>query len=149
MGEPATILIVEDDFNDKELALLAFKKLGVIEEVKVLEDGSEALDYIFCKGEFSDRKFKQVLKMILLDLKIPKVDGLDVLEQIKQDERTKMVPVIILTSSRQEDDIQKGYDLNVNSYIVKPVDFDDYVETVQQVGEYWLIVMRTENWTQQ
>ena len=140
MGETASILIVEDDLNDKELALLAFKKLGVIEEVKVLEDGSEALDYIFCKGEFSDRKFKQVLKMILLDLKLPKVDGLDVLEQIKQDERTKMVPVVILSSSRQEDDIQKGYELDANSYIVKPVDFDDYVETVQQVGEYWLLI---------
>ncbi len=138
MGEPATILLVEDDSNDKELALLAFKKLDLLEEVKVLEDGSEALDYIFCKGEFSDRKFKQVLRMILLDLKLPKVNGLDVLEQLKQDKRTKMVPVIILTSSRQEDDIRKGYDLNVNSYIVKPVDFENYVETVRQVGEYWL-----------
>lgn len=138
MGEPATILLVEDDSNDRELALLAFKKLDLLDEVKVLENGSEALDYIFCKGEFSNREFKQVLRMILLDLKLPKVNGLDVLDQLKQDERTKMIPVIILTSSRQEDDIRKCYELNVNSYIVKPVDFDDYVEAVRQVGVYWL-----------
>lgn len=138
MGEPATILLVEDDSNDRELALLAFKKLDLLDEVKVLENGSEALDYIFCKGEFSNREFKQVLRMILLDLKLPKVNGLDVLDQLKQDERTKMIPVIILTSSRQEDDIRKSYELNVNSYIVKPVDFDDYVEAVRQVGVYWL-----------
>lgn len=138
MGEPATILLVEDDSNDKELALLAFKKLDLLDEVKVLENGSEALDYIFCKGEFSNREFKQILRMILLDLKLPKVNGLDVLDQLKQDERTKMIPVIILTSSRQEDDIRKSYELNVNSYIVKPVDFDEYVEAVRQVGEYWL-----------
>ena len=138
MKDSATVLIVENDSNDKDLVLLAFKKLEVVEKIKVVEDGSEALDYIFGRGEFFGNKSKNDLKFILLDLKLPKVNGLSVLEQLKSDDRTKMIPVVILTSSRQEDDIQKAYELNANSYIVKPVDFDDYSETVKRVGEYWL-----------
>jgi two-component system response regulator len=137
---PIEILLVEDNLNDVELALHALKKHNIANRVQIIRDGAEALDYVFCTGDYADRSIKDGPKVILLDLKLPKVNGLEVLERIKSDPRTKCIPVVVLTSSREERDIVQSYQLGVNSYITKPVDFDQFAEAVRQLGLYWLLL---------
>lgn len=140
MDETIKVLLVEDDPNDEELALVAFRKLGFRNEIKVIREGSEALDYLFNQGVYKDKGASTSLRIILLDLKLPKVDGLEVIKQIKQHNETKTIPIIVLSSSNHESDVRSSYKLGVNSYVVKPVDFDRYVKTVQKLGEYWLLI---------
>ncbi|MFO7896540.1 MAG: response regulator, partial [Candidatus Cloacimonadales bacterium] len=134
------ILIVEDNPNDAEMALRAFQKNKLTNKILIARDGVEALDYIFARGKFSERDTKNKPKIILLDLKLPKISGLEVLKEIKQNAETKTIPVIMLTSSQQETDIVKSYELGVNSYIIKPVDFNKFVEAVKSLGFYWLLL---------
>jgi two-component system response regulator len=138
-GYDADILLVEDSQDDMELTLHALRKENLGNNIQVARDGEEALEYLFCTGAHSDRKFT-VPKLILLDLKLPKVDGMEVLRQLKADDRTKTIPVVILTSSKEERDLLAGYSLGVNSYIQKPVDFEQFRETVKSVGLYWLVI---------
>ncbi len=139
-NEAVEILLVEDNPNDVELALHALKKNKVSNRIQVVRDGEEALDFIFGKDTSSGGPSEQRPKMVLLDLKLPKVDGLEVLRRLKGDPATRSIPVIILTSSREEQDIVKSYDLGVNSYIVKPVDFQQFNEAIRQLGLYWMVV---------
>ena len=134
------ILLVEDNPNDAELTVRAFKKANVANEVRVARDGAEALEHFFGKGEYSGDPPAKLPRLILLDLKLPKVDGLEVLRRLKADERTKMIPVVVLTSSREESDLVASYHVGANSYIVKPVDSDKFFEAVHQVGLYWLLL---------
>jgi two-component system, response regulator len=134
------VLLVEDNPNDLELALHAFQRFKFANHIEVVRDGAEALDFLFCTGPYADRDPRIGPKLILLDLKLPKVDGLEVLQRIKSDERTKAIPVVVLTSSREERDIVESYRLGVNSYIAKPVDFVQFVEAVQQIGMYWIVL---------
>ncbi|MEK7398450.1 MAG: response regulator [Candidatus Poribacteria bacterium] len=133
------ILLVEDNPDDVMLTLRALKKGHILNEVIVAEDGAKALDFLFGKGEFEGRNMADRPGVILLDLKLPKVGGFEVLEAIKNDSLLKRVPVVILTSSRQEEDVVKGYDLGANSYIRKPINFDTFIETVTELGVYWLM----------
>lgn len=134
------ILIVEDDPRDAELTLRALKKNNLANNVFVVEDGEEALDFFFCRGKFESRNFLNPPKVVLLDLKLPKVDGLEVLRQVKGDKRTTHIPVVIVTSSREEPDMKEAYELGVNSYVVKPVAFDRFVNAMSSLGLYWLLV---------
>jgi len=134
------ILLVEDNPSDVEMTLRALKKHNLANKVHVVRDGAEALDYIFATGIYAERNIDDHPKVILLDLKLPKVDGMEVLRRIRADERTKCVPVVVLTSSQEERDIVESYKLGVNSYIVKPVDFDKFLSTVQELGLYWLLL---------
>ena len=134
------ILLIEDDPADAELALHALRNENLGNRIHVLRDGEEALDFVFCRGAYSGRPANRTPKLILLDLKLPKVDGLEVLRQIKEHPRTRPIPVVILTSSREEQDLVRGYQLGVNSYIQKPVDFAQFRETVKRLGLYWLVV---------
>ncbi|HEY6768421.1 MAG TPA: response regulator [Candidatus Sulfotelmatobacter sp.] len=134
----ARILIVEDDPNDVELTLTALEEYNLANEVVVTRDGQEALDYLHRRGQYSNRSDENPA-VILLDLKLPKVDGLQVLQQIKSDERLKMVPVIVLTSSHQEKDVMRSYKLGVNAYVVKPVDFHEFVNAVKELGVFWAV----------
>ena len=134
------ILLVEDNPNDAELALRALKKNNLANNVVVVNDGEEALNFIFARGSYSNRNMKSGPRVILLDLKLPKVDGLEVLKAIKSDERTKIIPVVVLTSSKEEKDMIESYKLGVNSYILKPVDFDKFVDSVRDLGMYWLLL---------
>ena len=134
------ILLVEDNPHDAEMAIRALKKNNLANNVLHVADGVEALDFIFARGAYSGRKIESGPKVILLDLKLPKVDGLEVLKAIKSDPRTKIIPVIALTSSSEEKDIIESYRLGVNSYIVKPVDFDKFVEAIKGLGFYWLLL---------
>jgi CheY-like chemotaxis protein len=134
------ILLVEDNPNDEELTLRALRKNNLANRVHVVRDGAEALEFIFATGPYSDRKVENGPKVILLDLKLPKVDGLEVLRRIKSDDRTKLTPVVVLTSSREERDVVESYKLGVNSYMVKPVDFDQFIQAVSQLGLYWLLL---------
>ena len=134
------ILLVEDDPEDLELTMRALSDEHVCNRIQVARDGEEALDFLFCRGAFSDRDPNSHPRLILLDLKLPKVDGLEVLQQIKRDPRTQSVPVVILTSSSQEQDMIQGYHLGANSYIQKPVDFDQFRTTIKHLGYYWLLV---------
>jgi len=134
------ILLVEDNPDDEELTLHALKKVNLVNRIDVVRDGAEALDYIFCTGPYSHRVIENGPRLILLDLKLPKVDGLEVLERIKSDARTRMIPVVVLTSSREERDIVESYQMGVNSYIVKPVDFEQFVQSIGQVGMYWVLM---------
>jgi two-component system response regulator len=133
------ILLVEDNPHDVELALHALKKNNISNHIHVVRDGAEALEYLFSGGAYAGRP-PQNPKVILLDLKLPKVDGLEVLRRIKADARTRSIPVVMLTSSREERDIVESYRLGVNSYIVKPVDFDQFIEAMRQLGMYWLLL---------
>jgi two-component system response regulator len=141
MNNGVEILLVEDNPNDEMLALHAFKRQKVANEVHVVRDGAEALEYIFCTGAYADRKIENP-KVILLDLKLPYVDGIEVLRQIRSDPRTKLIPVVVLTSSNEERDVIEAYKLGVNSYIVKPVDFDQFNGVAKQLGYYWLLLNR-------
>jgi two-component system response regulator len=134
------ILLVEDNPNDVELTLHALQKNHLSNRVYVVRDGAEALEFIFATGPYADRNISDGPKVILLDLKLPKVDGLEVMRRIKSDPRTRLIPVVMLTSSREERDIVTSYDLGVNSYIVKPVDFQQFTETVRELGLYWLLL---------
>ena len=134
------ILLVEDNPNDVELALHALKKNNIANRIEVVRDGAEALEFIFATGAYAQRSIGNGPKVIPLDLKLPKVDGLEVLRQIKSDPRTRAIPVVVLTSSREESDIVESYNLGVNSYIVKPVDFEQFTEAVHTLGLYWLLL---------
>ncbi len=132
------ILIVEDNQNDAELALRALKQNNIANKVLIINDGRQALDFIFARGEFAKRKGIAHPKIILLDLKLPRIDGLEVLREIKSNPDTKIIPVIVLSSSREKNDIVQSYRLCANSYIVKPVDYEEFVETIRDLGIYWL-----------
>lgn len=134
------ILLVEDNPRDVELALRALNKRNLANKVHVVKDGEEALEYFFASRTDKHRDIEQTPKVVLLDLKLPKVDGLEVLRQIRLDERTRVIPVVVLTSSREERDIVESYELGVNSYIVKPVDFDKFLDCVGELGLYWLLL---------
>jgi CheY-like chemotaxis protein len=133
------ILIVEDDPNDVELTLTALTDYNLANEVVVTRDGQQALDYLYCRGEFNTRSTGNPAVM-LLDLKLPKVGGLEVLQQIKSDERLKMMPVVVLTSSNEEKDMMRSYSLGVNAYVVKPVDFHEFVNAVKELGVFWAVI---------
>lgn len=137
---PVEILLVEDNPNDAELSLYALKKYKVANHIFHARDGAEALDYIFCTGPFANRQIEDVPRVILLDLKLPKVDGHEVLKRIKSDDRTRNIPVVVLTSSREERDVIESYHQGVNSYIVKPIDFEQFTEAVRKLGMYWLLL---------
>ncbi len=139
MSKP-TILLVEDNASDEALTLRALQKSNVVNEVAVVRDGPAALDYLFCKGAYADRDPEQAPHLVLLDLNLPKLSGLDVLRRIRADERTKLLPVVILTTSNQDSDLATSYALGANSYVVKPVDFQAFSEAVRQLGLYWLLV---------
>lgn len=135
-----TILLVEDNPDDEELTLRALKKNNIVNEVTVVRDGSEVLDYLFCTGAYARRDASQQPAVILLDLKLPKIDGLEVLKRLRADERTRLLPVVILTSSKEEQDLVNGYRFGANSYIRKPVDFVRFIDAVRQLGLYWLVL---------
>ncbi|HEY8201309.1 MAG TPA: response regulator [Actinomycetota bacterium] len=138
----AEILLVEDNPNDVELTLRAFEKNQLTGRIDIARDGAEALDYVFCRGPHAGRRFVHP-RVILLDLKLPLVDGLEVLAQLKSDPRTRTIPVVVLTSSREERDLSESYQLGVNSYIVKPLDFAQFVDALRQLGLYWLLLNET------
>jgi len=135
-----TILLVEDNPSDVELTKRALQKEHILNEIIVAEDGQEALDYLFGTGKYSGRDISKMPTLILLDLKLPRVEGLEVLKRIRADEHTRRLLVVILTSSREEQDLIKGYNLGANSYICKPVDFNQFVEAVKYLGLYWLVI---------
>lgn len=136
---PAQILVVEDNDDDLEMTLYALAVHRVSNGIQVARDGVEALDFLFRRGEFSDRAIEDVPRIVLLDLQLPRIDGIEVLRQIKADPSTRRIPVVMLTSSREERDIVESYDLGVNSYIVKPVDFEQFTRTVGELGVYWTV----------
>jgi two-component system response regulator len=138
--DPVEILLVEDNPNDVALTLRAFKKNNLANNIQVVRDGAEALEFIFCTGAYADRAIEDVPKVILLDLKLPLVDGMEVLRKIKADARTQKIPVVMLTTSREESDIVESYQLGVNSYIVKPVDFEQFTQAMRTLGMYWLLL---------
>ncbi|HEY3369227.1 MAG TPA: response regulator [Prolixibacteraceae bacterium] len=140
MNVEKKILLVEDNPDDELLTLIAIKDNKIVNEVIVAHDGQEALDYLFGSGKFKDRDLKSMPQVILLDLKLPKVDGLEVLQQIRSNQMTKHLPVVILTSSKEEIDIVKSYHFGANSYIRKPVDFEQFSEAIKQLGLYWLVL---------
>jgi two-component system, response regulator len=134
------ILLVEDNPNDVELTLRALHKNNIVNNIHVVTDGAEALEYIFATGKYEDRDTSLATKLIILDLKLPKVGGLEILKIVKSDERTKTIPVVVLTSSKEESDVLAGYQLGANSFIVKPVDFNKFISTVRELGMYWLLL---------
>jgi two-component system, response regulator len=140
MNSMIDILLVEDSQDDADLALHALRQGKLINTIFHVRDGEEALDFLFCRGQFADRDFEHPPKLVLLDLKLPKVDGLQVLKEVKEDPRTRTIPVVIMTSSREERDLIQGYGSGVNSYIQKPVDFDQFRTTVKTLGMYWMVV---------
>ena len=139
MDSLGRILMVEDDPKDVELTLTALEEYNLANEVVVTRDGQEALDYLYCRGKYSARPSDNPA-VLLLDLKLPKVDGLEVLHQIKSDDRLKMIPVVVLTSSREERDMMRSYQLGVNAYVVKPVDFHEFVNAVRELGVFWAVI---------
>jgi two-component system, response regulator len=140
VSNPIEILLVEDNSADAELTIHALEKNRLVNRIRHIEDGAEALDYLFCRGAHSDRRFDEPPRLILLDLKLLKIDGIGILREIKNNDRTKAIPVILLTSSNEDRDMAAGYQLGVNSYIQKPVDFTQFQDVVKQLGMYWLLV---------
>lgn len=140
MDTEIEILLVEDNSSDAEMTIDALKMNGFNHKILHVKDGAIALDYLFAEGQYSERNLTNSPRVILLDLKMPKVNGIEVLQKIKSDERTRRIPVVILTSSREDPDIQKCYDLGVNSYVVKPVEFDAFRKEIAGLGLYWMIV---------
>lgn len=135
-----TILLVEDNPNDAALTLRALKKNKILNEVQIVRDGAEALDFLLCQGKHAVRDRSLMPAVVLLDLKLPKLSGLEVLQRLRSEERTRLLPVVILTSSKEEQDLINGYKFGANSYIRKPVDFNKFTEAVQQLGLYWLVL---------
>jgi two-component system, response regulator len=135
-----TILLVEDSSSDEELTLRALRKSSIANRVVVTRDGAEALDYLFAQGAFADRDPRDLPQVVLLDLNLPKIGGLEVLRRIRADERTKLLPVVILTSSSEDKDLLVGYASGANSYVVKPVDFTQFADAVRQLGMFWLVI---------
>lgn len=133
------ILLVEDNIDDATLTIRALKKSGLSNTIFHVKDGAEALDFMYCKGQYADRNINDQIKLILLDLKMPKVSGIEVLEKIKSDSQFKKVPIVILTSSKEDPDIAKCYELGANSYIVKPVESDNFFQTIKDLSFYWMI----------
>ena len=140
MSSQVQILLVDDSPEDVELTLRALRRSKIVNEIQVAEDGAEALDFLFCRGLYRDRAFSHPPNLVMLDLKLPKIGGLDVLKAIRADERTKAIPVVILTSSREQKDLIKGYDLGVNAYVQKPVDFEQFGEAIRHIGMFWILV---------
>ncbi|MEK6679007.1 MAG: response regulator [Nitrospirota bacterium] len=134
------ILLVEDNPNDAELALRSLKKHNLANKILWVKDGAEALDFLFSTGAYADRASNTIPKVVLLDLKLPKIDGLEVLRRIKSDEKKKVIPVVVLTSSQEEQDRVESYKLGVNSYIVKPVEFEKFVSAIEKLGLYWMLL---------
>lgn len=134
------ILLVEDSMDDAELTLRALKKSRIANNLYHVKDGADAIDFIFGEGKYSERNINEKPRLILLDLKMPKINGIEVLKRLKSDERSKSIPVVMLTSSKEDPDIKKCYELGVNSYIVKPVDFENFLKTVSELGIYWMLV---------
>jgi CheY-like chemotaxis protein len=137
-----SIVLVEDNATDAELTIRALRRGRIGNNIQLLEDGAEALDFFFCRGEYAHRSMTNQPKVILLDLKLPRISGLEVLRQLKSDPRTQMIPVVVLTSSAEDQDMIESYQLGVNSYIVKPVDFEQFNQAVQQLGFYWILFNR-------
>jgi len=134
------ILLVEDNSDDEDLTIRALRKNNIANEIVVARDGAQALDFLFRRGEYEGRNPTELPEVVLLDLKLPKIDGLEVLRQLRSDERTKRLPVVILTSSAEDSDRLRGYNLGANSYVRKPVDFVEFTEGVRQLGLYWLVL---------
>jgi two-component system response regulator len=139
-GRPVEVLVVEDNPQDLELLLRALKKANIGNRIEIARDGAEALEFIFCEGAHRERQIEDAPRVILLDLKLPKVDGLEVLQRIRDDPRTKTIPVVVLTSSKEQRDLVESYRLGANSYVVKPVSFEQFANAVQQLGLYWLLL---------
>lgn len=140
MDNEVEVLLVEDNPQDADLARRALKKKNLANHLHWVEDGEEALDFLFCRGSYADRSQSRNPRVVLLDLKLPKIDGLEVLQAIKSDESTKSIPVVIVTSSRQDPDIARAYALGANSYVVKPIDFDQFADSMANLGYYWLLI---------
>jgi two-component system, response regulator len=142
MNQPnqTDILLVEDSQDDLDMTLRALRKANMANHIQIARDGAEALEFIFCEGAHAARKIENIPKLIMLDLKLPKVDGLEVLRRIKGDPRTRIIPVVVLTSSKEQNDVIRSYGLGGNSYIVKPVDFESFAAAVQKLGMYWLLL---------
>ena len=140
LPDETEILLVEDNPDDVELAVHALRRENLANRIEVARDGEEALDFLFCRGRYTDRSFEHPPRLVLLDLKLPKVDGLEVLKELKSNPRTKAIPVVIITSSREEQDLVNGYKLGGNAYIQKPVDFAQFREVVKRLGLFWLVV---------
>jgi two-component system, response regulator len=137
------LLLIEDNQNDAELIIRALRKNQLANNLFVIDDGAEALDFFFCKGKFSDRNIEHKPRVVLLDLKLPKVNGLEIIKSLKSNPKTASIPIVILTSSQEEPDIREAYRLGANSYVVKPLDFDQFVNAMTQVGMYWMLVNKT------
>jgi DNA-binding response OmpR family regulator len=144
-NNPVEILFIEDNHHEAELTIRSLKKHNLANKLKHIDDGAEALDFIFCKGEYKARENSAEPKLIILDLKLPKVDGLEILRQLKANEKTKFIPVVVLTSSQEERDVVESYRLGVNSYIVKPVNFESFGKAVADLGLYWVILNHKPN----
>ena len=139
-SDAVEILLVDDSPEDVELTIRALRRHKIANDIEVVEDGAEALDFLFCRGAYKERKFPHPPKLILLDLKLPKVDGLEVLRAMRADDRTKTIPVVILTSSKEQRDLITGYNLGVNAFVQKPVDFEQFGEAIRHIGMFWMLV---------
>jgi len=140
MSSEVEILLVDDSPEDVELTIRALRRHKIANEIQVAEDGVEALDFLFCRGSYEGRAFTHPPKLVLLDLKLPKVNGLEVLQAMRADERTKLIPVVILTSSKEQRDLIKGYNFGANAFVQKPVDFEQFGEAIRQIGMFWMLI---------
>jgi two-component system response regulator len=143
--DPIDILLVEDNPQDAELTIRAFKRHNLANRLLVVEDGAKALDFVFCRGQYADRQMVHPPKVILLDVRLPKLNGLEVLREIKADPRTRSIPVVMVTSSREDPDVMAAYELGANSYVIKPVEFDAFVDAMSNLGLYWLLANQAQN----